>query len=113
LLSSMATFGAAAALAPRAFAEETDSLWDMLARNRTMRTDTNESTAAALSAIDTNEPILSFDTANNLQYAIAHYEQIRASGGWEPVSQEVYNLALGKDSRAVVELKRRLMWTGD
>ena len=61
-------------------------------RNRILRgTDTNENTAAALSAIDTNEPILSFDTANNLQFAIAQYEQIVAAGGWDQIEQEVYN----------------------
>jgi murein L,D-transpeptidase YcbB/YkuD len=115
LLSSMATFGAAATFAPGIFAqEETDSLWDILARNRILRgTDTNENTAAALSAIDTNEPILSFDTANNLQFAIAYYEQIRAAGGWEPVPEEVFKLTLGKDGRGVEALRRRLMWTND
>ena len=58
----------------------------MLARNRMLRdADTDENTAAALSAIDTNEPILSFDTAYNLQLAIAQYEQIVAAGGWDPI----------------------------
>lgn len=115
LLSTMAGFGAAATFAPGVFAQdgEVDSLWDILAQNRLRGTDTSENTAAALSAIDTNEPILSFDTANNLQFAIAYYEQIRAAGGWEPITDEVFKLTLGKDGRAVEALRRRLMWTND
>jgi murein L,D-transpeptidase YcbB/YkuD len=107
--------GAAAAFAPGVFAQdgEVDSLWDMLERNRLRGTDTSGSTAAALSAIDTNEPILSFDTANNLQFAIAYYEQIRAAGGWEPITDEVFKLTMGKDGRGVETLRRRLMWTND
>lgn len=118
LLTSMATLGAAATFAPRAFAqdgEEVDSLWDILARNRLRGTEgeVNENTVAAMSAVDTVEPILSFDTANNLQFAIAYYEQIRAAGGWEQVPDDIFKLTAGKDGRAVEALRRRLMWTND
>ena len=101
-LLSTAAYGAAAALAPRALAQEVD-----------LRGDIPEATVSALSVIDTNEPILSFDTANNLQFAIAGYEQINAAGGWDPIEQDVFGAKLGKFSRAVTALKRRLIWTGD
>lgn len=114
LLTSMATLGFAAAVAPAVRAEDEESIWDMLARNRMMRnTDTGANTQMAMSAIDTNEPILSVDTANNLQYAVAQYEQIVAAGGWDPLVREVFDLNLGKSNRGVAALKRRLMWTGD
>jgi murein L,D-transpeptidase YcbB/YkuD len=101
-LLSMATYGTAAAFMPRALAQEVD-----------LRGDIPEATINALSVIDTNEPILSFDTANNLQFAIANYEQINAAGGWDPLEQDVYGTKLGSFSRAVQALKRRLIWTGD
>ena len=101
LLLSMATYGAAAAFMPRALAQAD------------LRSDLPEATVTALSTIDTNEPILSFDTANNLQFAIAHYEQIVANGGWDQLEQDVYGAKLGKFGRAVTALKRRLIWTGD
>lgn len=110
----MAMFGSAAALASAARAEEGDSIWDMFARNRVLRsTDKNSNTAAAQALIETNEPILSFDTSNNLQAAIAQYEPFVAAGGWEQVPQDVYKLTLGNSKRSVVLLKRRLMSSGD
>ena len=70
----MALAGAAAAL-PGAARAEGDSIWDMFARNRILRgTDKQGNTAAAEAIIETIEPILSVDTAYNLQQAIALYE---------------------------------------
>ena len=111
----MVTFGAALAMPAVVRAQENDSIWDFLTRNRVMRdVDKDGNTATALSLIDTIEPILSFDTAYNLQLAIQNYEQfIAANGSWDLPSRETFGLTLGKSGRAVKELKRRLMINGD
>jgi len=110
----MAAAGAVAALPAVARAQEGDSIWDMFSRNRVLRdTDRGSNTAAANAAIETIEPILSVDTAYNLQLAIAQYEPFVAAGGWEQVPKEVFGLTLGNGRRAVVALKRRLMSSGD
>lgn len=71
-------------------------------------------TASALSLVDTIEPILSIDTAYNLQRAIANYEQfVAVRGSWDRPTQEIFGLQLGARRRAVGELKRRLMINGD
>ncbi len=107
-------FGAAAALPFGARAEDGDSIWDVFHRDRVLRSvDTGANTAAAQASIDTIEPILSYDTAYNLEYAISQYEPFVAAGGWLPVSQNVYGLKLGNSGRRVVELKQRLMSSGD
>jgi len=104
--------GAFALLSPSAWAQE--SVWDMFARNRVLRdADRDGNTAAAQAAIDTDEPILSYDTANNLQLAIGHYEPFVAAGGWQEVSQHVLGLILGNSRESVISLKRRLMSSGD
>jgi murein L,D-transpeptidase YcbB/YkuD len=109
----MALAGATVALPSVAHAED-ESIWDMFARNRVLReVDEGGNTAAAQALIETNEPILSFDTAYNLQLAISQYEPFVAAGGWEEVPQEAYNLNIGKGGRAVVALKRRLISSGD
>ena len=115
LLASAAAFGVAAAFAPGVRAdEESDSIWDILARNARMKeVDPNKNMTAALSIIDTPEPILSFDTANNIQTAIAYYSQVVQQGGWEPPTRQTFNLSNGKDGRAVTDLKRHLMLVGD
>ena len=94
LLSSAAAFGAAAAFAPAARADsDSDSIWDILARNARMKSvDVDKNTAAALTIIDTPEPILSFDTANNIQDAIAYYTQVVQQGGWEQPSRQQVRL---------------------
>jgi len=108
----MAAAGAAAAVPGAARAE--DSIFDMFARNRVMKdVDVEGNTAAAQALIETNEPILSYDTAYNLQLAISQYEPFVAAGGWELVPQEVYGLKLGVSKRPVMALKRRLMSSGD
>jgi len=115
LLASAAALGAAAAFAPGVRADDdSDSIWDILARNARMKeVDPNKNMTAALSIIDTPEPILSFDTANNIQTAIAYYSQVVQQGGWQPPTRQTYNLSNGKDGRAVTDLKRHLMLVGD
>ncbi len=92
-----------------------DSVFDMLSGSgRVLReTDREGNTAAAAASIATNEPILSFDTLHNLQLAISQYEPFVAAGGWEEIPQQAYQLILGNTSPAVVQLKRRLISSGD
>jgi murein L,D-transpeptidase YcbB/YkuD len=112
ILSGLAAMGMGAALAPVANAQ--DSLTDMIARNRVLRkTDREGNTAAALNAIDTIEPILSFDTAYNLQLAIMQYEKIVAAGGWKEMPREVHGLVAGNDRNSVSRLRERLIQSGD
>jgi murein L,D-transpeptidase YcbB/YkuD len=106
----MAIAGASAAVPTLA----QESLADMVNRSQVLRNaDTNGNTAAAAATIATNEPILSFDTLNNLQLAISQYEPFVAAGGWEEVPQRAFKLSLGKSDPAVVQLKRRLISSGD
>ena len=108
----MALAGAAAALPTGARAQE--SILDMFGRNRVLReVDQAGNTSAAQALIETNEPILSFDTAYNLQLAISQYEPFVANGGWEEIPQEAYNLSVGKSGKAAIQLKRRLIQSGD
>jgi len=112
LLRSLAVAGAAAALPTGARAQ--DSILDMFGRNRVLReVDQAGNTSAAQALIETNEPILSFDTAYNLQLAISQYEPFVANGGWEEIPQEAYNLSVGKSGKAAIQLKRRLIQSGD
>lgn len=114
LLRGAAVVGAAAALPSALRAEEGDTIWDMFARNRVLRnTDTGSNTAQAQALIETNEPILSFDTAYNLQVAISQYEPFVAAGGWPSVPKEAYGLLLGNRRKAVSYLRMRLMSSGD
>ncbi|HEV7291918.1 L,D-transpeptidase family protein [Devosia sp. RR2S18] len=95
-------------------AQESESIWDMFSRKRVLRdVDQGGNTAAAEALIATNEPILSYDTAYNLQLAISQYEPFVANGGWEEIPQEAYGLSLGKDGRPVIALKRRLISSND
>ncbi|GLQ56281.1 amidase [Devosia nitrariae] len=108
----MALAGASAVLPPSMARAE--SIWDMFARNRVLReADPAGASAAAQALIETTEPILSYDTAYNLQLAISQYEPFVAAGGWEDVPREVYGLRLGNDREGVIALKRRLMSSGD
>lgn len=91
-----------------------ESLTDMFSRNSVLRSaDPTGNTAAAAALIATNEPILSYDTLYNLQLAISQYEPFVAAGGWEEVPQRAFKLNLGKSDPAVVQLKRRLISSGD
>jgi murein L,D-transpeptidase YcbB/YkuD len=114
LLSSAATLGAALAMPSIVRAQE-DSVFDMFNHNRVMRdVDKDGNTATAMGLVETIEPILSYDTAYNLQLAIQNYEQfIAANGSWEEPARETFGLSLGKSGRAVRDLKRRLMINGD
>lgn len=110
----MSLAGASLALPTALRAQEGESIWDMMARNRVLRdADKGGNTAAAEALIATNEPILSFDTAYNLQLAISQYEPFVAAGGWEEIPQEAYGLILGNSKRSVIALKRRLISSGD
>ncbi len=100
--------------AARADNDESESIWDELARNARMKeVNPDKNMQAALAIIDTPEPILSFDTAYNIQLAIQAYQAIVAAGGWKPPTRQMFNLSNGKDGFAVTELKRHLMATGD
>ncbi len=98
-----------------ALAQNEDGFWSSISRARLMRdTDKDGNTATAKSLVDSVEPILSYDTAYNLQLAIQNHEQfIAAGGGWEAPSRETLGLRVGKSGKAVGELKQRLMTNGD
>lgn len=109
-IGSMTAFGASVAFPVLG----QDSLTDMFSRNSVLRSaDPTGNTAAAAALIATNEPILSYDTLYNLQLAISQYEPFVAAGGWEEVPQRAFKLNLGKSDPAVVQLKRRLISSGD
>lgn len=115
LLSGAAAVGASMAMPAIVHGEEGESFFDIFKRDRVMRdADTDSNTATAKSLVDTIEPILSYDTAYNLQLAIQNYEAfVAATGSWELPSRETFGLLLGKSGRAVSHLKRRLMINGD
>ncbi len=115
LLSSVAALGASLAIPSIARAEDGDepSIWDILAGNKRNKAVGEKNTAAALTIIDTPEPILSFDTAYSIQLAMNYYQQVVAVGGWELPTRQTFGLANGKNGRAVVNLKRTLMLVGD
>ena len=105
---------AGASLALPAASRGQESIFDMMNRGNVLRNaDKDGNTAAAEALIATNEPILSFDTVHNLQLAISQYEPFVANGGWEEIPQEAYNLSVGKNSKAAIQLKRRLIQSGD
>jgi murein L,D-transpeptidase YcbB/YkuD len=113
MLRSMAIAGASAMLPP-ARAQDGNSFFDMFSRNRVLREANPEGASQhAQQMIQTTEPILSYDTAYNLQLAISQYEPFVAAGGWEQVPQQIYGLSLGNERREAVALKRRLMSSAD
>lgn len=105
------TSAAAAAAWPMySLQAQAQSVWDMLASNRLKRSvNADVANADALALIDTPEPILSFDTAYNLQLAISYYERLVASGIWEPPSRQTFGLQVTRTGKAVVALKRYLI----
>ena len=108
----MAVLGASTAMAGVSRGQE--SMFDMFSRNTVLRdADKAGNISAAEALVATNEPILSYDTLNNLQLAISQYEPFVARGGWEEIPQEAYGLVLGNSKPAVVQLKRRLISSGD
>lgn len=105
---------AGATLAMPAVVRGQESIFDMMNRGNVLRNaDKDGNTAAAQALIATNEPILSYDTVHNLQLAISQYEPFVANGGWEEIPQEAFRLMLGKSSPAAIQLKRRLISSGD
>src|ERR1700712_5597963 len=111
LLRSAAALGAAATFPS---AVRAGSIRDMFQRGQVLKnTDRNGNTQSALSTLETDEPILSIDTANNLQAAISQYQPFVAAGGWRQAPKEVFGLILGNSRAAVVDLKWRLMSSGD
>lgn len=111
LLRSAAALGAAASIPSVARAE---SILDMFARSQVLKdTDRQGNTQSALSTLETNEPILSVDTAANLQAAIDQYVPFVQAGGWRQVPRETFGLILGNSRASVVDLKWRLMSSGD
>jgi L,D-transpeptidase YcbB len=114
ILKSMAALGAGAIVARPEIAWASDSLVDTLNRNRVLRnTDREANTTLALEAIDTTEPILSYDTSYNLELATRNYTKIVADGGWEIVPRGVYGLIVGNHRPSVTSLKKRLVADGD
>src|SRR6188768_2295207 len=115
LLGTIAATSATLAMPAIVRAQSEESFWDNLTRGKMMRdTDKDGNTATAKGLVDTIEPILSYDTAYNLQLAIQNHEAfIAAGGGWAAPSRETFGLILGKGGRAVTDLKRRLMTNGD
>ncbi|MEO6394806.1 MAG: L,D-transpeptidase family protein [Devosia sp.] len=106
-IGSMAALSAGAMLPSIAHAE---SVWDLLEQNRLKKSVNAEgSNAEALALIDTPEPILSFDTAYNLQLAITYYEKLAASDAWVEPTRATFGLQITKEGRAVVNLKRYLI----
>ena len=105
---------AGVSLAMPAVVRGQESIFDMVNRGNVLRNvDKDSNTAAAEALIATNEPILSFDTAYNLQLAISQYEPFVAKGGWEEIPQEAFRLLIGKSGPSVIALKRRLISSGD
>ena len=104
--------GALAAMASQVRAED-PVIENMKRAAAVARTDREGNTIAALEAIDTYEPILSADTAYNLELAILQHEQIVKNGGWGELSRNVVGLVAGATTGAVGYVKRRLMASGD
>jgi murein L,D-transpeptidase YcbB/YkuD len=116
-LALLAGTGAVFAFGRSSFAQQDGELgfWEELRNGRMVRdTDRAGNTATAQGLVDTIEPILSFDTAYNLQLAIRNYEAfVTARGSWDLPREDWLGLTLGKNRRAVGDLKRRLMINGD
>ena len=110
----MATLGAGIAM-PAIVRAEDNEFWDMFNKERAIKNvDTEGNTATAKQLVDTIEPILSYDTAYNLQAAIANYEAfVQVNGNWDEPTRETFGLKLGDKRKAVAALKRRLMINGD
>jgi len=94
---------------------EDNEFWDVFNKERSIKNvDTEGNTASAKALIETIEPILSVDTAYNLEAAIANYEAfVQANGNWDEPVRETFGLKLGNKRKAVGGLKRRLMINGD
>lgn len=112
MLSGLGAMGAGLIMPTQVFGEE--EFWKTFARNRALRNTNREAnTTAAFDAIDTTEPILSYDTAYNLQLAVMQYEKIVAEGGWPEMTRHINGLVAGNDRRSVSDLRDRLILSGD
>lgn len=112
VLTGIGAASAGALIPTHGFGQE--DFWTNFARNRALRNTNREAnTNAAFDAIDTSEPILSFDTAYNLQLAIMQFERIADAGGWQEMSARQNGLIVGNERRGVRELRQRLILGGD
>lgn len=116
LLASAASLSLGLAIPSLVRAEDDgEDFWSIFNRDKAIKNvDQEGNTATARSLVDTIEPILSFDTAYNLQAAIANYEAfVQARGSWDMPSRETFGLKLGDSRKAAAQLKKRLMINGD
>lgn len=112
VIGGAVALGVAHAFTKTSFAQE--STEDQMERNRVLQnTDRGGNTDLALRNIDAIEPVLSLDTAYNLELAILKYERIVAAGGWELLPRDAYRLIVGNKRSTVKKLKRRLVLAGD
>lgn len=113
ILRGLTALGATAAMPLLARADD-ESVLDIYARQQALKqTDRAGNTSEALESIDTYEPILSLDTAYNLQLAIMEYERIQSEGGWKQMSRQIHGLVAGNERNAVSSLRNRLAMVGD
>ena len=63
--------------------------------------------------VSTTVPILSPQTVPAMEQAIYAYQDLVARGGWQPVSADMGQLRMGVRDPRVVELRRRLIASGD
>jgi murein L,D-transpeptidase YcbB/YkuD len=106
-LTSAAAISASAFLPGIAKAE---SIWDVLALNQLKKSvNADDANADALALIDTPEPILSYDTAYNVQLAIGYYQKLVEADTWVAPTRATFGLAVGANGKAVATLKRYLI----
>ncbi|WP_037075663.1 L,D-transpeptidase family protein [Rhizobium sp. PDO1-076] len=65
-----------------------------------------------VTAVASNTPMISGNSATNMQQAIAQYQAIVSNGGWPAVNPQV-KLRLGVTDPSVQALRQRLMISGD
>ncbi|MBC2884886.1 L,D-transpeptidase family protein [Ochrobactrum sp. CM-21-5] len=102
---------AASTMVPSAFAQQ--ALTDVLAAPRRGNWDDQfDARATGGQKVATNQPVLSMQTVDNLQAAIAQYTDIAGRGGWPTVPGNA-KLKLGVTDPSVQALRKRLMISGD
>lgn len=111
-LTSAAALGAAAVAGPAS--AENVSMEDIINAPRRGNWDDQFDAKASRTAVAvaTKNPIFGPGASANLQQAIYDYESIVANGGWPRVNTAV-KLKIGMNDPAVVELRKRLMVSGD
>lgn len=109
--SSLAGFALAAALAvPAASAE--DPIAEVLQKGTAEWDDGFDAAAINAPQVVTSTPILSAEIVDALQFAIAHYADIVARGGWPAVPAD-QKLKIGVRGPAIIPLRQRLVIGGD